>query len=100
MTTFSFYFWQFGMSCYSPAYLLSGSWADAQSACEENDAHLWTINSHEEWTNVYTKQWANVPNSLTGRSRTLIGAIFDPLVARHFFIGLIKSTHGSAIVPR
>ena len=85
------------MSCYSPAHLLSGSWIDAQSACEKNGTHLWTINSHEEWYNVYTKQWINVPRHATGRSRTLSDAIFDPLIALHFFIGLIRST-GSDVI--
>ena len=61
---------------------------DAQNSCEKNGTHLWTVNSHEEWYNVYTKQWLNVPKHATGRSRTLSDALFDPLIALHFFIGL------------
>ena len=82
------------MSCYVPAYLPNGSWSDAQAACEERNSHLWTINSHEEWDNVFTKKWNNVPDDLVRPSRTIVGAIFDPLLAPHFFIGLTNSVEG------
>ena len=84
------------MSCYDPAHLSLGSWMDAQNACQMKGAHLWTINSHEEWYNVYTKRWIHVPASVTGQARPFDGAIFDPLVARHFFIGLLHATQSGA----
>ena len=72
-----------------------GSWTDAQNECEKNGTHLWTINSHEEWYNVYTKRWIHVPARVTGQARPFSGAIFDPLIAQHFFIGLVLSTSWS-----
>ena len=81
------------MSCYVPVYLPIGSWTDAQAACEERSSHLWTINSHEEWDNVFTKKLTHVPDDFVGQPRTILGAIFDPLVAPHFFIGLRNEGH-------
>ena len=76
------------MSCYASGYLRNGSWLDAQRICDNKGSHLWTINSHEEWYDVYTKQWENMPNSIEGQSQTPVGAIFYP----YFFIGLIYPT--------
>ena len=90
-------FSQYGMSCFSPAHLPFGSWSDAQKECDKNGSHLWTINSHEEWYNVYTKRLLHVPDRITGQARLFSGAIFDPLVAQHFFIGLVHSTQPGVI---
>ncbi len=42
--------------------------------------HLWTINSHEEWTNIYTRElhdeW-DVSNN-----------VFDPKFSQYSFIGM------------
>ena len=75
------------MSCYASGYMSNGSWADAQRICDKKGSHLWTINSHEEWYNVYTKQWETMSNSIEGQSSTPFGAMLHS----HFFIGLIYS---------
>ena len=85
---FIFNLTQFGMSCYASGYMPRGSWTDAQKICEKKGSHLWTINSHEEWYNMYTKQWDKMPNSIKEQSRTPIGQTLHPF----FFIGLIDPT--------
>ena len=34
-------------------YLRNGSWHDAERDCRQRNSHLWSINTHEEWWNVY-----------------------------------------------
>ena len=29
------------------------SWYGAEMRCRENGGHLWSVNSHEEWINIY-----------------------------------------------
>ena len=70
------------MSCYASGHatsmLYNRSWLDAQRICDEKGSHLWTINSHEEWHNVYDRTF--------GRSE------LDSFRGPHFFIGLIYSS--------
>ena len=66
------------------------SWKAAQDVCGEADDHLWTINSHEEFENVFTKEWSNLLDDFLESSSKIAGGIFDPLVSQHFFIGLIQ----------
>ena len=40
-----------------------GSWSDAETYCRHGYAHLWSINSHFEWWNIY--------NYLTSRTESL-----------------------------
>ena len=31
----------------------NGSWLDADATCQDQGGHLWSINSYDEWWNVY-----------------------------------------------
>ena len=33
--------------------LEEGSWNDAEDDCRKGSSHLWSINSYDEWWNVY-----------------------------------------------
>ena len=84
-----FVFLQLGLSCYSRRLLVVGSWNDSQAACKADGAHLWTINSHEEWNTIFVKTAHNLHLLLSGEESEFHG-FFDPLLSTHFFIGLIR----------
>ena len=45
---------QFSNSEYVTEYLTEGSWRDAEETCvKKHNMHLWSINSHSEWWNIY-----------------------------------------------
>ena len=46
-------YFQFHRSYYFWRALRQGSWYDAEKGCNKYNAHLWSINSYEEWWNVY-----------------------------------------------
>ena len=51
-----FFYLQFGRRYYYQQYLSRGSWLDAERKCnsiESFEGHLWSINSHSEWWNVF-----------------------------------------------
>ena len=44
---------QFQNSLYTVVYLGSSSWLHAEQYCANDGRHLWSINSFDEWYNVY-----------------------------------------------
>ena len=65
----------------------NGSWLDAQRVCEGFEGgHLWTINSHEQWTILLEMKMENIYNSIYHDSYSLL--LFDPLSSPQSFIGL------------
>ena len=44
---------QFQNSFYTVNYLTNASWSDAEQFCASSGSHLWSINSFDEWHNVY-----------------------------------------------
>ena len=77
---------QFGSSCYLSLVHYKSTWKECQDTCTKKGGHLWTINSHEEWKNVFTKTLKNLA-ALVGLG---IEGIFDPLSSPYTFIGLIR----------
>ena len=47
------YLLQFLHSVYYIRTLESGSWYDAEKVCIRHGGHLWSVNGHSEWWNVY-----------------------------------------------
>ena len=75
-----------------------GSWSDAQMTCDgdgDDDgdgSHLWSINSHEEFYQIYTKKIESLKTAFLRKSIIdNTGSIFDPRFSPHFFIGLVQS---------
>ena len=64
------------------------SWVDAEEHCVTLGGHLWSVNSHEEWTNLLRTN-NNLEMSAKHEGRTLNDQKwFDPFLSRITFIGL------------
>ena len=44
---------KFQNSLYTVSYLNYASWSDAEQDCDKKRSHLWSINSFDEWYDVY-----------------------------------------------
>ena len=58
------------------------SWLDAEKFCQSRDGHLWSINSYEEWHQLYDRR------RYAHNSYSLALDRFDPIYFDHSFIGL------------
>ena len=87
-----------------------GSWDRAQKRCHDRGAHLWSINSHEEFYHIFTKTHGTLEEHILNFTDPLDDmsskrhVIFDPSVSPHVFIGLIQETprksHTIKVTPR
>ena len=63
-----------------------GSWLDAEATCEAEGGHLWSINSYDEWWNIYqTTTTASMYESGLHQNTTYL-----LIVSALLFIGLRK----------
>ena len=94
--TMLFHSLKFQFSCYSFGHLRNGSWDNAELSCNKRGAHLWSINSHEEFYHLLRKEqydkthFTKKDNYKVSYTRYNVGR-FDPGHAHHFYIGLAQS---------
>ena len=70
-------------------YMAEGSWDDAEQQCTAQDMHLWSINSHGEWWNLYPTFSIKV---LTNTYQKDFDSYYDKLQSTVLlFIGLQQS---------
>ena len=62
------------------------SWSDAEDMCKQGQGHLWSINSHDEWWDVYHSLATSIINPETQQDLNiqLINTAFTAIL----FIGL------------
>ena len=66
-------------------YLESSSWLDAEHYCVSGGSHLWSINSFDEWYNVYQSvQHTTMYEEADASATNLI------MISTLLFIGLTK----------
>ena len=65
---------------------MNASWLDAENHCVSLDAHLWAVNSHDEWTSIY--EAINKYDGLWDGGFTSVGTGMLILNAHMIFIGL------------
>ena len=73
-------------SIYTVNYLTNASWSDAEHYCAKRGSHLWSINSFDEWYNVYQSvQQSSLFEELTDSTTNLI------MISTLVFIGLTQN---------
>ena len=77
---------QFQNSFYTVNYLNYSSWLDAEHYCANYGSHLWSINSFDEWYNVYQSVQHTSMFEETGASGTNL-----IMISTLLFIGLTKN---------
>ena len=76
---------QFQNSLYTVNYLKNSSWLDAEHHCANGGSHLWSINSFDEWYNVYQSVQHTSMFEEADTSTNLI------MISTLLFIGLTKN---------
>ena len=72
------------------------SWSDAEDMCKQSQGHLWSINSHDEWWDVYHSLATSVVNPETQQDMNiqLINTAFTVIL----FFGLQRQSASIAQV--
>ena len=72
------------------------SWSDAEDMCQLSQGHLWSINSHDEWWDVYHSLSTSIINPETQQDMNiqLINTAFTVIL----FIGLQRQSASIAQV--
>ena len=77
---------QFQNSLYTVNYLEDSNWFDAEKYCANAGSHLWSINSFDEWYNVYQSVQHTSMFEGAGTSNTNL-----IMISTILFIGLTKN---------
>ena len=83
---------QFKGSTYLITRMANYSWTDAELFCSNIGGHLWSINSHEEWEQLYDHRATTIYDDYRS---DLNHERFDPMYYEQSFIGLIRDKNVS-----
>ena len=82
------FMFQYMESCYWIRNNVNLSWEIAEETCREDGGHLWSINSHEEWSEVILINIKNIAYTLYPYPINFVrNWQYDPLTSKHFFVG-------------